>query len=103
MCWPCIWHIQIQEVLAVSKHNKKLKHELQQQKMAVKLFDDAWKKIDAVNKVDGVGGEKNMDGINDKVDVGGDDGKVGVLVGDNMVRDTSMPSGVGLQVGVIDK
>jgi len=82
--------------LAVAKHEK-LQHELEQKKMTAELIYDAWKRIDADNNVD-----------NDKVDTVGismqvvDDGNVSVLLGQNneKARDTSLPDGVGIHVGV---
>ena len=109
---------QSKHQLAVAKHEK-LQHELEQKKMTVELIYDAWKRIDAVNKNVDSGGcnDKKMDVINDKVDVvrGCDndtvgilmpvfdhDGNVSVSVGQNKekARDTSLPVGVGIHVGV---
>ena len=109
---------QSKHQLAVAKHEK-FQHELEQKKMTVELIYDAWKRIDAVNNnVDsGSCNDKKMDGINDKVDVvrGCDndtvgilmpvfdhDGNVSVSVGQNKekARDTSLPVGVGIHVGV---
>ena len=93
--------------LAVAKHEK-LQHELEQKKMTAELIYDAWKRIDADNNVDFGVCKNKMDGMNDKVDTVGismqvvDDGNVSVLLGQNneKTRDTSLPDGVGIHVGV---
>ena len=93
--------------LAVAKHEK-LQHEMEQKKLTAELIYDAWKRIDADNNVDFGVCKNKMDGMNDKVDTVGismqvvDDGNVSVLLGQNneKTRDTSLPDGVGVHVGV---
>ena len=93
--------------LAVAKHEK-LQHEMEQKKLTAELIYDAWKRIDADNNVDFGVCKNKMDGMNDKVDTVGismqvvDVRNVSVLLGQNneKTRDTSLPDGVGIHVGV---